>query len=36
MSEFMESLAADGAAEADAIFTPERLRAQHQHITRRL
>lgn len=33
---FMGALRREGDAEADAIFTPERLRAQHQHITRRL
>lgn len=32
----MESVRNDGAAEADAVFTPERLRAQHQQIVRRL
>ena len=33
---FMESLRAEGAAEADAVFTPERLRVQQQAIARRL
>jgi hypothetical protein len=33
---FMDGLRADGQAEADEIFTPERLRAQHQQIARRL
>ena len=36
MTHFLETLSADAAAEADAIFTPERLRAQQQHIVRRL
>ena len=33
---FMDAVRADGEAEADAIFTPERLRAQQQHIARRV
>jgi hypothetical protein len=33
---FMDTLRSEGQAEAEAIFTPERLRAQHQHIARRL
>jgi len=33
---FMESVRNEGEAEADAVFTPERLRAQHQQIVRRL
>ena len=33
---FLDDLRADGDAEADAVFTPERLRAQEQHIARRL
>jgi anti-sigma factor RsiW len=36
MTQFMETLSVSAAGEADAIFTPERLRAQQQHITRRL
>jgi hypothetical protein len=32
----MESAHDQGEAEADAVFTPERLRAQHQQIVRRL
>jgi len=36
MTHFLETLNADAAAEADAIFTPERLRAQQQHIVRRI
>ena len=33
---FMDGLRAEGEAEADEIFTIERLRAQHQHVMRRL
>jgi hypothetical protein len=33
---FMDGLRVDGEAEADEIFTAERLRAQQQHIARRL
>jgi hypothetical protein len=36
MTSFLETLSADAAEEADAIFTPERLRVQQQHIVRRL
>jgi anti-sigma factor RsiW len=36
LSSFMDTLRADGEADADAVFTPERLRAQQQQITRRL
>ena len=36
MTQFMETLRVNAAAEADAVFTPERLRAQQQHIARRL
>jgi anti-sigma factor RsiW len=36
MTHFLETLSANAAAEADAIFTPERLRAQQLLITRRL
>ena len=36
MTEFLETLSADATAEADEIFTPERLRVQQQHIARRL
>jgi hypothetical protein len=33
---FMDTLRRDGDTEADAIFTPERLRVQHQQIVRRI
>src|SRR6185295_14371969 len=33
---FMDGLRRDGEADADAIFTPERLRVQQQQIARRL
>ena len=33
---FMDGLRRDGEAEADAIFTPERLRVQQQQIARRI
>ena len=33
---FMDALRRDGGAEADAIFTPERLRLQQQQIVRRI
>jgi len=36
LSSFMDSLRRDGDAEADAIFTPERLRLQQQQILRRI
>jgi anti-sigma factor RsiW len=36
LASFMDTLRAEGVAEADAIFTPERLRAQQQQIARRL
>jgi hypothetical protein len=36
LTEFMEGLGTEAAAEADAVFTPERLRAQRLHISRRL
>jgi len=36
MTHFLETLSADATAEADEIFTPERLRAQQQHIARKL
>jgi len=36
LASFMDGLRSDGNAEADAIFTPERLRAQQQQIARRL
>ena len=36
MTEFMDALGAEAAAETDAVFTPERLRVQQQHIARRL
>lgn len=36
MATFMEALRRDGEADADAVFTPERLKAQQQQIARRL
>jgi hypothetical protein len=36
LSAFMDTLRGDGEAEADAVFTPERLRAQQQQIARRI
>jgi hypothetical protein len=36
LAAFMDSLRREGDAEADAFFTPERLRAQQQQIARRL
>jgi anti-sigma factor RsiW len=36
LTAFMNTLRATADAEADAVFTPERLRAQQQHIARRL
>ena len=36
MTQFMETLSVNATAEADTIFTPERLRAQQQLIARRL
>ena len=36
LTQFMESLNAEARVEADAIFTPERLRVQRQQITRKL
>jgi hypothetical protein len=36
LAQFMEALSVEATSEADAIFTPERLRAQQQHISRRL
>jgi hypothetical protein len=36
LSAFMEGLQAEGSAEADAIFTHDRLKAQHQRIVERL
>jgi hypothetical protein len=36
LTSFMETLRRDGSAEADAIFTPERLRQQQQQIVNRL
>ncbi len=36
LTQFLDALRAEGDAEADALFTPERLRAQHQDIVRRL
>jgi anti-sigma factor RsiW len=36
LTAFMDDLRAHGTAEADHIFTPERLRQQHQQILRRL
>jgi hypothetical protein len=36
LSGFMEQVRTDGDAEVDAVFTPERLRAQQQQIAKRL
>lgn len=36
LAAFMDTLRRDGDAEADAIFTPERLRLQQQQIARRI
>ena len=36
LTTFMDALRRDGDAEADAIFTPERLRLQQQQIARRI
>jgi len=36
LTSFMDALRCDGDAEADAIFTPERLRIQQQQILRRM
>jgi len=36
LTAFMETLRRDGEAEADAVFTPERLRAQQHAIARRV
>jgi hypothetical protein len=36
LSAFMEQVRADGAAEADAVFTADRLRTQQQQIAKRL
>ena len=36
LTAFMDALRRDGDAEADAIFTPERLRVQQEQITRRI
>jgi hypothetical protein len=36
MATFMEALGRDGEADADTVFTPERLNAQRQQIARRL
>ena len=36
LTAFMDTLRRDGDAEADAFFTPERLRAQQQQIVRRI
>jgi len=36
LATFMDELQAQGTAEADAVFTPERLRTQHQRIIERL
>ena len=36
LTEFMETLSTEAATEADAVFSPERLRAQRMHISRRL
>lgn len=36
LAQFMDILRAEADQETDAVFTPERLRAQQQHIARRL
>lgn len=36
MAKFMEALRSESEADADAVFTPERLQAQRQQIARRL
>src|SRR5262252_4578315 len=36
LGSLMDGLAAEAAAESDAVFTPERLRAQQQQILRRI
>ena len=36
LSTFMDAVHAEGQADADAVFTPERLRIQQQQITRRI
>jgi hypothetical protein len=36
LSEFMDGVRAEGEAQADEVFTPERLRLQHQAILHRL
>jgi predicted anti-sigma-YlaC factor YlaD len=36
LASFMEALRAEGLAEADAVFTPDVLRAQQQHVARRI
>lgn len=36
LAAFLDTLRRDGDAEADEIFTPERLQAQHQQIARRI
>jgi hypothetical protein len=36
LARFMDGLRAEGTADADALFTPERLRLQQQQIARRL
>jgi len=36
LTRFMDTLRRDGDADADAVFTPERLRAQQQQIARRI
>jgi hypothetical protein len=36
LTQFMNGLGNDAAAEADSVFTPDRLRVQHQQILRRL
>jgi hypothetical protein len=36
LTEFLEGLRTDAAAETDALFTPERLRAQQLHVARRI
>ena len=36
LAQFMDTLRREGDADADAVFTPERLRAQQQQIARRI
>jgi hypothetical protein len=36
LAQFHDAVRAEGAAESDEVFTPERLQAQQQHIARRI